>query len=226
MPIQYESIVPWGRSYQEYCQMFMLQDNDLNSRIIGCGDGPASFNAEMTQIGKKVTSIDPLYQFSKEEIEERLTATYQTVLKQTENNRDKFRWTTIPDIPALGNIRQSAMQTFLSDYEMGKMEERYICGELPFLAFPDKSFDLALSSHFLFLYSEHLSLQFHIEAISEMLRVAGEARIFPLLDLNAGQSPYLEEVKSYFLDKGFNVLQVTVPYEFQIGGNQMLQIRY
>jgi hypothetical protein len=41
-------IIPWGRTLAEYKLMFTLSDADLNSRILGCGDGPASFNAEMT----------------------------------------------------------------------------------------------------------------------------------------------------------------------------------
>lgn len=46
-----------------------------------------------------------------------------------------------------------------------------------------RSFDLAVCSHLLFLYSEHLSEDFHVESIKELCRVAGEARIFPLLEL-------------------------------------------
>jgi len=36
-------------------------------RILGIGDGPA-FNAEATRLGVKVTSIDPIYQFSATEM--------------------------------------------------------------------------------------------------------------------------------------------------------------
>ena len=50
--------------------------------------------------------------------------------------------------------------------------KRYVYNELPKLSFKDNSFDLVLSSHFLFLYSEHLSLQFHIDSILEMCRVS------------------------------------------------------
>ncbi len=49
-------VVPWGRSLLEYKLMFNLSEVDLNSKILGCGDGPASFNAEMTALKYDVVS--------------------------------------------------------------------------------------------------------------------------------------------------------------------------
>ena len=46
-----EKVVPWGRSFAEYIRMFSLTEEDLEKRILGCGDGPASFNAELTKKG-------------------------------------------------------------------------------------------------------------------------------------------------------------------------------
>ncbi|WP_216593342.1 hypothetical protein [Cyanobium gracile] len=46
-----EQIVPWGRSFEEYVAMFSLADSDLAGRILGCGDGPAGFNAEASRQG-------------------------------------------------------------------------------------------------------------------------------------------------------------------------------
>ncbi len=51
----------------------------------------------------------------------------------------------------------------------GKTQGKYIPGELPELPFEDQAFDIALSSHFLFLYTDNLTLEFHITAIYEML---------------------------------------------------------
>ena len=40
-----DSIVPWGRSFDEYCRMFALSADDLaRKRILGCADGPAGFD--------------------------------------------------------------------------------------------------------------------------------------------------------------------------------------
>jgi len=34
-------IIPWGRSYQEYRDMFLLTDKDRARTILGGGDSPA-----------------------------------------------------------------------------------------------------------------------------------------------------------------------------------------
>lgn len=67
-------VVPWGRNLEEYRLMFALSEADLNAKILGCGDAPASFNAQMTKLGYSVTSIEPIYQFSAQEIRERVEA--------------------------------------------------------------------------------------------------------------------------------------------------------
>ena len=47
----------------------MLSDEESVSRILGVGDGPASFNSEMDALGHTVVSIDPIYMFSTKQIE-------------------------------------------------------------------------------------------------------------------------------------------------------------
>ena len=64
MAFRYENVVPWGRSYEEYLRMFDLRPDDLKGRILGCADGPASFNSELTRRGGRVISADPLYELS------------------------------------------------------------------------------------------------------------------------------------------------------------------
>ncbi|GAK49636.1 hypothetical protein U14_00859 [Candidatus Moduliflexus flocculans] len=225
MPVTYDCVVPWGRSFDEYVRMFGLTEHDLTRKILGCGDGPASFNKTMRERGNSVVSIDPIYQFSAAQIRERIDATYQQVMEQTRQNADKFLWTTIPSLEALGRIRMSAMLEFLDDYETGTAEGRYRFEELPSLSFADSAFDLALCSHFLFLYSDNLSEEFHREAIAEMLRVAREVRIFPILDLNANLSRYVEPMIAYFSACGFQVKILDVDYEFQRGGNKMMKLQ-
>lgn len=61
MPFTLDQVVPWGRSYDEYVAMFALTGEDLRKRILGCGDGPASFNAELTRRGGAVVSAQGLY---------------------------------------------------------------------------------------------------------------------------------------------------------------------
>ncbi len=226
MTFAYETIVPWGRSLDEYRRMFDLSARDLELHILGCGDGPASFNAEMRTHGGRVVSCDPLYQFSAQQIRERIDVTYENVIAQTRRDQDKFIWNAIPSVDALGQIRMDAMRKFLADYEMGKQQGRYICGAAPSLPFTADSFDLALCSHFLFLYTDNLSLNFHQQAILDMLRVAKEVRIFPLLTYNAEPSPYLGPVCAGLEQAGYKISIEQVSYEFQRGGNKMLRVSH
>src|SRR5437867_2688281 len=100
MAFNYEEAVPWGRSFDEYRRMFDLTAEDLGKAILGCADGPASFNAEMCaqRRRRRVISCDPLYQFTKDQIRTRIDATYDTVIGQTHENRDKFVWDVITSI--------------------------------------------------------------------------------------------------------------------------------
>lgn len=219
-----DHVVPWGRSFDEYRRMFMLIDADLRLRILGCADGPASFNAEATRRESTVVSADPLYRLEAVQIRNRIAATYDHVLDQTRRNAEAFVWDTIGSVEALGQIRMAAMQDFLEDYDRGKAAGRYVDAELPTLPFGDTSFDLALCSHFLFLYSDQLGEAFHRAAIREMCRVASEVRIFPLLTLGGQRSPHVESSTEEARHAGFDVSIEYVPYEFQRGGNQMMRI--
>ena len=220
-----DAVVPWGRSYAEYAAMFDLSDADLQLRILGCGDGPASFNAELTKRDGNVVSIDPIYAFDAVQIKSRIAETHDTVLAQMRESQGGYIWNPISSVEELGRVRMSAMDAFLADFEYGKRENRYIAGELPHLPFESDAFDTALSSHFLFLYSGHLSLDFHLLALQEMLRVAREVRVFPLLTLEGDPSPYLKPVIAHLAHRSFSAEFRRVPYEFQRGGNEMLLIK-
>jgi hypothetical protein len=220
-----DKVVPWGRSYDEYISMFALTEAELKLRILGCGDGPAAFNSELTQRGGNIISIDPVYAFDAEQIRGRIAETYETVMTQLHKNYGDFVWDAIPSVDQLGIIRMSAMETFLADFETGKQAGRYIPGELPSLPFKNGEFDIALSSHFLFLYSAHLSAELHLQSLLEMLRVSSEVRVFPLLTLNGAMSPYLQSVIEKLENLGFGAEIKRVSYEFQRGGNEMLIIK-
>ena len=225
MSFTLNQVVPWGRSFDEYVAMFALTKADLAGRILGCGDGPASFNAGLTRRGGRVVSVDPLYRFTPDDIRQRIRRTYAEVLEQTRKNAHEFLWTSIRSVDELGRLRSAAMEEFLADYPLGVAQGRYVDGQLPHLPFRDKSFDLAVCSHLLFLYSEHLSEDFHVESIKELCRVAGEARIFPLLELGAIPSRHVPAVGARLAADGYSVSIQIVPYEFQRGGNQMMRVK-
>ncbi|WAK02496.1 class I SAM-dependent methyltransferase [Methylobacter sp. YRD-M1] len=219
-----EKIVPWGRSYEEYIAMFNLTDTELKLGILGCGDGPAGFNAELTRRGGRIVSVDPIYAFDVAQIKSRILTTYATIMAQMRKNQADYVWEAIASVEDLGRVRMSAMNAFLSDYKSGKKDGRYIAAELPSLPLENGRFDIALSSHFLFLYSDHLSPEFHLQALKEMLRIACQVRVFPLLTLAGTRSPHLESIMQSLESQGFGAEIRRVPYEFQRGGNEMLLI--
>jgi hypothetical protein len=204
--------------------MFGLDDAAFRLKILGCADGPAGFNARMAKRGHTVVSCDPLYQFSAPQIRQRIDETYESIITQTYDNVDRFLWTRITSVDDLGRVRRAAMNEFLDDYDQGKKDGRYVAAELPDLPFASGTFDLALCSHFLFLYSPILSLELHERAISAMCAVAKEVRVFPLLTYNSDRSPYVEPIVAELSKRGRTATIERVAYEFQKGGNEMLRI--
>lgn len=224
MAFELKNVVPWGRNLEEYIKIFKLTEANLNGKIISFGDGPASFNSEMTKLGKTVVSLDPIYQFTKTELKQRIDETKETVIEQMRTNQNNFVWKNIKNVEELEHIRMDAMANFVGDFELGKEQGKYVHHELPNpTRYDDLTFDLGLSSHFLVLYSQ-LGLNFHIQSITEMLRICKEIRIFPILNLNAVKSEVLEGIMAYF-NSDFVVCIESVDYEFQKNGNEMLVIK-
>ena len=220
-------VVPWGRSLNEYRDMFCLSELDFSKQILGCGDGPACFNAEWSRIGGSVISVDPIYEFNVAEIRSRIDEVYPQIIVQVSKNKNDFVWKNIVNVDELGKVRMDAMTIFLNDYEEGRKSGRYIAASLPRLPFEDNAFDLALCSHYLFLYSEHVSQEQHLLSMKELCRVASEVRVYPLLSMgNNIKSSHLEPVISALKDIGISISFVPVDYEFQKGATEMLVAKY
>jgi hypothetical protein len=225
MAMQLDQVVPFGRLLDEYIKMFQLTAADQARSILSVGDGPASFNAEGTPLGYKITSLDPIYEFSAEQIQQRFDAVVDNIIQQVRDTPNDWVWGYHQSPDDLRQNRERAIALFCADYAQGKVENRYEIGAMPQLSYANQQFDLGLSSHFLFLYSAQLSQQFHIDSVIEMLRVCCEIRIFPLLTLGLERSPHLDATIALLEKQGYICTIETVAYEFQKGGNQMLRVR-
>lgn len=224
MAFQLKNVVPWGRNMEEYMTMFRLTDEDIKKKIAGFGDGPASFNYEAHCKGYDVTSYDPIYQFSKQELEERINEVRNIVMQQMAENMENYVWTKIKNLDQLEKIRMDAMNLFLQDFDIGVSEQRYRYHELPNrVPIEDNYYDIGLSSHFLLLYTQ-LGFDFHVKAINEMLRVCKEIRIFPVVYLDACESDMISRVIDEYKSRYHVELQET-DYEFQKNASKMLIIR-
>ncbi len=236
MSLTLERIVPWGRTADEYRRMFALTPADLADGVLDCGAGPAGFVAEvaaataatgLSSAGldpRPVVAVDPLYAFTGEEIGQRFAEVAESIMIQVRAAPERWCWSYHGTPEGLLANRRSALTTFLADYEAGRAEGRYVAAQLPNLPFADGHFGLALSSHLLFLYSDLLTAEFHVQAVRELGRVAREIRIFPLLNLDGQPSPHVPAVESAAAQWGWPTERVRVDYELQPGGNQMLRI--
>ena len=113
--------------------MFDLTEADLSPErsILGVGDGPASFNAEMNQRGRWVVSVDPIYVFDGGQIRARVEATHDSLVQFAQAHHDRFVWDHLRDPQHMGRVRLAAMERFLLDYDAGRREGRYVAAALP-----------------------------------------------------------------------------------------------
>ncbi|MCL1078710.1 SAM-dependent methyltransferase [Parashewanella spongiae] len=225
MPFLLDHVLVWSRSFDEYQRMFSLTKADLKRKILGCADGASSFNVTATALGVDVTSCDPLYRLTPEKIDQKVNTSYELIYPKILNSVNDFNWNYFKDPKDLKAHRLNASKTFLDDFSKAKDDDRYLNASLPILPFVDDCFDLALCGNFLCLYSEILSTDFHIKSVLELVRVAKEVRIFPLIGNDRKTPEQLKFVLTALEQQSVNFEIVDVDYHFTKGANQMLQIK-
>jgi hypothetical protein len=77
---------------------------------------------------------------------------------------DRFNWQFYGSPERVLQYRVEALTLAMTDLGATHAHAKFISGGLPDLPFASNSFELALGSHLLFLYSEDLSLNFHVLA--------------------------------------------------------------
>ncbi|MCC2599915.1 hypothetical protein [Sphingobacterium sp. FBM7-1] len=210
---------PWGHNLTEYRSIFNLDDEDLHKSIISFADGTSSANSELTNMGHKIISVDPVYQFTRNDLDYRLNE----VISRAKMYQQELPSHEKQNAAAIADSRAAATRTFLADFELGKKEQRYIAGSFPGpFPFSDNSFELGLCAHFLLLYDNY-GLAFHIKAITEMLRICDEIRIYPLVNLTGNKPAILEDLINNF-SSCYTVKTQEVDYGFQGIGTELLRI--
>ncbi|HEY9206804.1 MAG TPA: hypothetical protein VIO58_12890 [Candidatus Methanoperedens sp.] len=219
-----KNVVLTGRTFEEYYNMFEL-DNLLESEhILDVASGVSSFCAEASAKGYNVTASDRIYTFRPLEIERKCRRDLETVIKQLPDLVDLYLWTFFKDVAALKNHREKAYKLFIEDFKTYGTK-RYIPAEYPSTDFKENQFTVSLVSHFLFLYEDLMNYDFHRKVIQELIRITSkEIRIFPIVNLRGKKSKYAD---CLMRDKDFNHLQISirkVGYEFMKNGNEMILI--
>ena len=220
--LELDRVIFIGRTMAEYARFFNLDLQGLRGkRVLDCPGGASSFRAEAVAQGIDAVACDIMYGPAADELHERGLADIDYVFEKFDGAGDMFIWKHYADKSELIKTRKRALSGFAKDYA-GK--GGYVHGRLPRLPFIDNEFDIALSANLMFMYSDKLDFDFHVESIRELLRVAKEVRIFPLVMLNGAPYEKIEEIVEIFNVGGLQAKIESVPYEFQRGANRMLKI--
>lgn len=199
--------------------------------------GFASFVAEGTKLGLKITGVEPMYsneslvQRVKQEVTQSIsmsktqttTSTAAEGDAKSKPSKPQSHWDAV-ELP----LRRKAAALWSADFEQGVKEGRYLTGLLPKLPLPNEAFDLVLSGFFLFCYADKqhgglmtestFDLQFHIDAITELLRVCapgGCVCVYPIYSwppFRPLMHPYVDPVIKHFQGKGIRVEQAKSSY--------------
>jgi methyltransferase family protein len=234
-----DRVVFIGRSFSEYISMFNLEEYSFKDLgILDCPSGASSFIAEVSAKYevKKAVGCDLMYGNSNLPIlETRGRDDLEYMVNCLSRVPEFYTWQMYSNIEDLRRSRASSLKEFISDYKTKEQAnnhsekyKRYVKGILPNLPFSDKSFDLVLSSNFLFYYHNMFDYDFHHDSILEMLRVTSkEVRIFPVQKPDAKIPEYfdtlMESINEHMKKKvSFRIEKVK--YEFRNGVNKMLVI--
>lgn len=223
MALHLEDFLITGRTFEEYLDFFNLSIETLeNKKILDCPSGVSSFIATAHQHGIEAYGCDIIYQFDPEAIVKQAELSIQKIYEDV-TWMEGFNFSFYGSVDKHKEFRTQALNHFVEDIN----KPYYSYETLPSLSYEDDAFDLLLSSHLLFVYDDRMSLEFHIQSIQEMLRVAKEVRIFPLVDFK--NSHHKEEKNFsplvYEVLKHFSAEIILVDFEFQPGANAMLCIQ-
>ena len=213
-----------SRSYAEYEAFFALGPGDLAGAVLDCSSGASGFVAVANARGGQATAVDPVYALGSAALGPEARAALTTGGAIVDRHEDRFTWSWYGSRERRDDLRREALAAFLADLEAHPAT--YVAGALPHLPFTAGAFDLALCSHLLFTWSDVFDEAWHEAALLELLRVAREVRVFPLVVQGPGDPvPFLPVLVDRLEGLGHRAEVVDVPYEFQRGASRMLAVR-
>lgn len=214
----------WGNHLDDYQSMFDLSAANLFGHILEYGCGPTAVNSQLTWSGHRIDSFDPLFNLDKEHIIPRVESIFETMVARLHSNQEHFDFSSFGGIDALIAQRRQGLNEFFADYEQGQEESRYQALVDYRIPRDDFYFDLALSANYLFADLDDQDVNFHLQVIKEMARVAKEVRIFPLVDRNGQPSPFLGPVLLGLQEENYGIEIKKINYSLQSGANAMLRV--
>lgn len=201
--------------------MFGLTDAELLAgRVLDCPGGAGGFAAGLRARGGEVVSADPAYDEDPADLVARSRAGLEHGLRYLEENRDSYVWSYFASAEHLAAERLGALEAFAADFH--GPDGRYVAAALPRLPFADRAFRLALCGYLLFAYPDHLDQDAHERALRELLRVAGEVRVYPLIDTAYVRHPGIDDLRRLLAADGVESEVRRVDYAFQAGADEVL----
>lgn len=217
----------FGRTLNEYTQFFALDLDALRGRdVLDVASGPSSFVAEACTRRIDAVAVDPSYGGPADVLAARIEDDYARMSAQMRAKPRLFRLRSFPSLDAADADRRLAAQRFLTDYATHFAHGRYVRAALPWLPFFDRTFDLVLCAHLLFVYAARFDFEWHVAACRELVRVSdNEVRIHPLGGSDGKPYPKLGALRRELKANGIESEVVAVDYEFFIGTDSMLVLR-
>ncbi|MBB3108236.1 SAM-dependent methyltransferase [Paenibacillus phyllosphaerae] len=217
------------RSYEEYVRMFDLTEEQLGQgEVLDIAGGGSSFTAALHRKGLQGIAVDPRYKPGIDQWIAEASLEIETSTAKLGRLKDKFDWTYYGNIENHRASRERSLQLFADDLNSADADRRYIEGALPQLPFADNRFQTIVCSHFLFLYADQFGLDFHLQAIAEMVRVCapgGTIKIYPLLSLQWVPYPHLPHIVKEASRYGGTTELYPSRLPFIPGSDQGLQIK-
>lgn len=222
-----DDVVFIGRTLAEYELIFDLDlDAWEGKSILDCPGGACAFTAVADARGVAAVAADLLYDTPPDELREKCERDVEAAIEGFDGVEDQFTWTFYDDVADVRAHWTAAYEQFLEDYADHYGTDRYVRARLPDLPFPDDSFPLVLSAHFLFLYMDDLDHGFHAESLLELARVANEeVRVYPLARFDGTRYPQLDDLRETLSAEGYDTEVHSVPFAFHRTNPEMLRIR-
>ena len=202
----------------------MFDLSELPDSVLDCCAGGSSFTAEAAARGVDAVAVDPAYELPTAELVDTVRRSLPAGNGIVDQHAGSFVWHWYGSPDRKDELRIDAADKFLQD--VSTAPERYVAGSLPELPFGDGRFELVLCSHLLFTWADKYDRAWHAAALRELVRVSrSEVRIFPLVLQGAGDPvDFLPELLEEL--EGVTTEIRKVPYEFQVGADQMLVIKH
>ncbi len=221
--LKLDRIAFYGRTLAEYVSIYDLNLPSLRGKkVLDCPGGAASFTAEALQYGIETFACDLLYGGDMTAVLAQGEADIAHTVERVAEVAHLFVWDFYRDAAGLRTSRTNALRGFAAHYP----QSRYVNAKLPTLPFAERAFDLVLSGHLLFTYSDRLDYDFHLRALRELYRVTtDEVRVYPIQGLDAKPYPQLPQLIADLQTEGLHAEVVPVPFEFQRGSNEILRLK-